>query len=129
MLGYFKKSREQIVKIIKKSPITEDGFYFCKRFPDLNNALGQKKEPKYTFDRIYFENKICFNNGEIEIYLEQDNSNFNIIKMKEKDNFLKEVVGDYIDQYKLNSKIKNQQFTLGELIDSTIFYFNYKNNY
>lgn len=125
MLGYYDKSREDIVKIIKKCPKTEDGYYFCKRFPKLNDAPGEKDDKGYTFDRCYFRNKFCFNNAELEIYTEKEPSYFNIDKMKTKDDFLYHIIKPEINR-KLNKKVKDSHYTLGELIDSAIFYFDYK---
>lgn len=125
MLGYYKLSREEIVSIIKKSEITKDGFYFCNYFPELNCALGTKKEKRYTFDRVYFENKMCFNNAELEIYLEEDTSYFNIQRMQSKDIFLNNIIKEYTT-LDLNKKIPGEDFTLEDLIDTSIFFFENK---
>ena len=130
MLDCYKFKREKIANIIKNSPITEDGYYFCKQFPKLNGSLSTtaKKEKGFTFDRAFFKNKLCFNIAEIELYLEKEPNNYNIATMMKKDNFLKDIIKDY-KNFKLNKKIKDQEYTLGELIDSAIFVFNYKLNY
>ena len=127
MLGCYKKTREEIANIIKNSPTTEDGIYFCKKFPMLNNKLGIKKEKGYIFDREEFKNKICFNNADIEAYLEREKSNYDIEKMKRKDIFLYNIIKDDID-CKLHKTIPNTRYTLSDLIDSSLFYFNYKND-
>lgn len=125
MLGCYDKTREQIVKIIKKCQTTEDGYYFCKRFHIINQKPGEEYDKGYTFDRSYFKNKVCFNSAELEIYLEKGPSYFNIDKMKARDDFLYDVIKPDLNN-KLNKKIKGSQYTLGDLIDSAIFYFNYK---
>lgn len=125
MLGYFKKSREDIVRAIKRCPVTEDGHYFCKTFRTMNEDPGEKSDKGYTFSRSYFRNKVCFTPVEIEIYLERDPSYFDIKKMQMKDNFLYDIIKHDLNK-KLNRKIRHTQYTLGDLIDSAIFYFNYK---
>lgn len=125
MLGCYDKSREDIIKIIKKCPMTEDGYYFCRIFPSLNKLPGEHLDKGYTFDRYLFENKICFNTAELEVYTEKDPSYYNIEKMKARDNFLYEIVKPDLKK-KLNRKMKNSHYTLGDLIDSAIFYFNYR---
>jgi hypothetical protein len=124
MLGYYDKSRSEIVKMIKKCPTTEDGYYYCQRFPKINEKPGEESDKGYTFDRNYFKNKICFNLAELEVYLERGPSYFNIDKMKTKDDFLYGIIKPDLTK-RLNKKIRNTQYTLGELIDSAIFYFNY----
>lgn len=125
MLGYYNKSREDIIKIIKRCPTTEDGFYYCKKFPHLNETPGEKSDKGYTFDRSYFKNKICFNKAELEVYTQKGPSYFNIEKMKEKDDFLYNIIKPSLNK-KLNKKMKNSHYTLSDLIDSAIFYFDYK---
>ena len=125
MLGYYNRTREEIIKLIKKCPITEDGYYYCRKFPILNEEPGEKDDKGYTFKREFFKNKICFNTAELEIYLEKDPSYFNIEKMKAKDDFIYNIIKPNLNK-KLNRKIKKSHYTLGDLIDSAIFYFDYK---
>lgn len=122
MLGCYKKNREDIVKIIKKSPKTNDGYYVCKKFIDLNNQLGEHKDEGYIYNRSYYENKICFDEEDIKSYLEKKSNKFDADKMKARDNFLYETIAMDLD-LNLNDEIPDTQFTLGELIDCTIFYF------
>lgn len=127
MIGCYLLTREQIATVIRYSPVTNDGFFFCRHFPKLNSLVSpsKQKETGYSFDRSYFKDKFCFSNAEIEIYLEKGKSFFNIGNMVRKDDFLKNVVGDLIS-YSLNDKIKNKEYTLNELIDTTLFYYNVK---
>jgi hypothetical protein len=125
MLGCFKETREDIAKYIKKSPCTEDCIYVCKNFPRLNKALGEKKDKRYTFDRKYFDDKICFTEGDLSAYLETEPSHYNVYRMRIRDLFLRNIIRTDIKR-KLHKKIKDSDYTLGELIDATIFYFNYK---
>lgn len=125
MIGYYKKTRKDIAKLIRKSPVTQDGYHVCKSFPYWNNTIGNKKDNQYYFDRSYFEHKLCFNQADIENYLEEDKSNYDINRMKSRDEFVYDIIKDMMD-YKLKKKIPKQQYSLSELIDSAIFYFNYK---
>lgn len=122
MLGCYKKHREDIVKIIKKSPKTEDGYYICKNFINLNKALGENKDEGYIYNRSYYENKICFDEEDIKSYLEKKSNKFDADKMKERDNFIYEIIVEDLD-LNINDIIPNNKFTLGELIDCSIFYF------
>lgn len=124
MLGCFKKTRKEIVKIIQKSPITEDGYYVCKQFKELNSSIGEKLDKKYKYSRDYFENKICFNQADIEIYLETNTINYDIEKMKQRDNYIYNIIKDDMKLVNnLNENIPGYPFTLGELIDTSIFIF------
>ena len=126
MLGCYKKTREDIVSIIKKSPQTADGYYICKKFIDINKQVGEYKDSGYIYDRDKYANKICFNETEIESYLEKKKKNsFDIDWMKERDDFIYKTIFRDLD-LDIGSKIPNEEFTLGELIDCTIFFFNNK---
>ena len=125
MLGCYKKTREDIVSIIKKSPKTKHGYYICKKFIDLNKKIGEHKDAGYIYNREKYANKICFNETEIESYLEKKKTDFDIDWMKERDDFIHRVIFKDLD-LDINEKMPNEEFTLGELIDCTIFFFNSK---
>ena len=122
MLGCYKKKREDIVNIIRKSPKTKDGYYICKNFMKMNEQIGEYKDSGYIFDRYNYKNKVCFSEDDIKSYLEKDSKNFDIDKMKTKDDFIYEIIAKDLD-LDINEKIPNEDFTLGELIDCTMFYF------
>lgn len=125
MLGCYKKSREDIANIIKKSPITKDGNYICKKFIELNKQIGEHKDTGYIYNRDKYANKVCFNETEIESYLEKKKKNFDIDWMKERDDFVYKTIFRNLD-LDIKDKIPNEEFTLEELIDCTIFFFNNK---
>lgn len=125
MLGSYKYTRDEIVKKILKSPVTQDGYYVCKNFRKWVRARGTKTDKGYTFNRDPFFNKICFSNAEIEVFIEKDISHFNLETMKKKDIFLMDIISDEL-KHRLSDKIDKSEFTLGELIDSAIYYINYK---
>ena len=82
MLGYYKKAREDIVKLIRNSPVTKDGYYYCKEFKDINLKTGDILDKKYIYSRDMFTNKICFTNADVEAYLETDFNSYDIYSMK-----------------------------------------------
>lgn len=122
MLGCYKKSREYIADIIKKSPKTKDGYYICKKFIDLNKTIGEHKDSGYIYDRQNYSNKVCFTEEDINSYLEKEKKGYDIDKMKTKDDFIYEIIAKDLD-LDINDKIPNEDFTLGELIDCSMFYF------
>lgn len=127
MLGCFKMTREEIIKRVKKSHITTDGYYVCKNFIKMNKALGDKLDKKYKYSRDYFENKICFNQADIEIYLEINKNDYDIDRMKQRDDYIYNIIKDEINLHdNLNDNIDNCKFTLDELIDTSIYFFNCK---
>lgn len=128
MIGYYKKSREEIIDIIKKSPITDDGYYFCKEFKDINEKIGEKLDKGYTFTRDQFKNKICFTLDDIGAYLEKKTSKFDIEEMKKLDDYIYRLLREDIEKYKINDYIENNSFTLMELIDTSIFMYYNKYN-
>ena len=131
MIGYFKFKREDIVNKIKKSPKTQDGYYFYKKFPEQNSKEGKIdgfNDKKYRYPRTLFKNKMCFDDKEIEIYLTEINNeeDFDVDKMLKRDEQILETIMDFLD-YDLFDKIPNYDFNLCELIDTCIYIFNIKN--
>lgn len=127
MLGSFKKTREEIINIVKKSQMTNDGYYVCKSFRKINKALGDNTDKKYKYSRDYFENKICFNQSDIELYLETDTKSNDIDRMKQRDDYIYNIIKEEIELYdNINEKLWGCQFTLNELIDTSIYFFNCK---
>ena len=126
MLGCYKMTREEIVKRLQKSKITTDGYYVCKEFRNMNKALGDKLDKKYKYSRDYFENKICFNQSDIELYLETNTSSGDIERMRQRDDYIYNIIKDDVELYDLNDYIDGGNFTLDELIDTAIYFYNCK---
>jgi len=126
MKGYYKKSREDIVKIIKNSPVTHDGYFYCEKFKDINMALGDVLEKKYVYNREYFENKICFSLSDIDAYLETELDAYDVYTMKQKDNYLYDIIKDDIGITKLNDVIDKYGNTYEDVIDTCIYFLNNK---
>ena len=125
MLGSYKFSREEIVNKIKSSCKTKDGYYICKKFPLYNKQLGNNIEKKYMHSRENFENQICFSKYDIEMYLEKEKFNPYICMMIRRDNYLNDILKNDI-KFPLKKKLPQQNFTLSELIDTAIYFFNNK---
>ena len=128
MLGYYKYTRKQIVEMILNSPKTTDGFYYMYNFPVLNLMRGKidgERDSKFFFDRDYFKNKLCFNKYDIDCYLQTTNSNYDIKRMQMIDNKLKDIINDFLE-LDLNDRIDKCDYTLDELIDTSIYLLNNK---
>ena len=126
MLGCYKMTREEIIKRLQKSKITTDGYYVCKEFRNINKALGDKLDKKYKYSRDYFENKICFSQSDIELYLETNTKSGDIDRMRQRDNYIYNIIKDDVELYDLDDYIDGGNFTLNELIDTAIYFYNCK---
>ena len=126
MLGCYNMTREEIVKRLQKSKITTDGYYVCKEFRNMNKALGDKLDKKYKYSRDYFENKICFSQSDIELYLEANTKSGDIDRMRQRDNYIYNIIKDDVELYDLDDYIDGGNFTLNELIDTAIYFYNCK---
>lgn len=125
----YKYTRDEIVKKIKNCPMTEDGYYYCKNFSLWNKTKGLKTdEKKFTFDRECFNQKFVFSTSDIEVYIDYEPSYYNIHKMRLKDKYINSIIKDCVkNKLKLYDYIE-ENITFSELIDMSIYYFNYKYN-
>lgn len=126
MRGYYKNKREDIAKIIFKSPITKDGYFYCEKFRKLNLDTGDFLEKGYIYDRISFANKLCFTNEDIKAYLEKECDFHDIYSMRKKDDYLYEVLEKNIGETKLDEVIDEYGNTYEDLIDTCIYIINNK---
>ena len=125
MIGSYKFTREEIVNKIRRCPKTKDGYYVCKKFIYWNMSNGEKLEKDYLSPRDYFRIKICFDELDIKRYTTKSNFDGNVNLMIRRDEFLHDVIIKDL-KYPLRKKFPGKKFSLSDLIDSTIFYFNYK---
>lgn len=126
MLRYCCFSREELVGMIKTAPRTKDGCFFFPRFKVLILLQGKQADEGYHYDRIWFVNKICFTDLDIQMFLAKrklnlDLSILNIIEQK-----LNEVLKG-MEFLNLSDRIPGEDYTLEELIDTTIYITKYKN--
>lgn len=118
-------SRKELVDIIKKSPITNDGYHFCPRFKLIVLQTGSTKDNGYYYDRTLFKDFCCFNDDIISMFLAKKKKDldidlFNVIQTK-----LNEVIKGY-EFLNIKDYIPKENYTLEELIDTTIYIFKYK---
>ena len=129
MLGYYKYSRKDIAEMIRNSPKTKDGYYYIRSFAYLNNTKGRIDEHKdtgYYYPRDIFSNKLVFNDDEINSYLSKTKTNLNVEKMQLMDKKIKETINGLTD-FGLDEDLPGYAFTLNELIDTTIYFYNITN--
>ena len=69
MIRHSLMTRQELVEIVKKSPRTTDGYYFCPRFKHLVMLDGPNKDGEYFYDRYLFKRKICFTDDDIKVFL------------------------------------------------------------
>lgn len=127
MIGYYKHTREWIVEKIKRSQMTKDGYFFCPDFIKWNGAIGNKLETGYTYSRDCFDRKICFNQADIENYLERNRSYYNIDESIKKDVYLYGILSE-LGNLSLYDQIDDYGNTLEDLIDTSIFIYNSKHS-
>ena len=128
MKRYYKYPRKEIVELIKKSPKTCDGYYYFPKFSHYNLKVGNinnERDTKYYYKRELFKNKICFNEYDINCYLSTLEINYDVNKMEFIDEKIKDIIKDFTD-LKLNDKVPSENYTLNELIDTSIFFYNNK---
>lgn len=118
-------SRKELVDIIKKSPKTNDGYHFCPRFKLIVLQTGNKKDNDYYYDRTLFKDFCCFNDDDISMFISKkkkatDIDLLNVIQTK-----LNEVIKGY-EFLNITDYLPKEQYTLEELIDTTIYITKYK---
>ncbi|MBP3916226.1 hypothetical protein [Clostridium sp.] len=117
-------SRKEIVELIRKSPKTKDGFYFFPRFKIILLQDGTHRDNGFYYDRSYFKDYICFNEDIISVFLSKTRNRdldlFDAIQRK-----VNEVIKGY-EFLNIKDHIPNEEYTLEELIDTTIYMINYK---
>lgn len=117
--------RQELVEMIKKAPQTKDGYYFFPRFRALVLNPGFEKDSGFYFDRGLFQDKICFEEEDIKMFLSKkriavDYEFKRMVDMKIKD------VLQGIEYLNLKDKIPGQEYTLQELIDTTMYWLKYR---
>ena len=126
MIGCYKYSRDYIVKKIKASKKTKDGYYFVNFFRDMNSKEGNDFYDRFYYNRSYFDNKIIFSDKDLNVYISSNKiEDFDINKMVDLDRKIFDVTKEFLT-YDLYDKIPNYEFNLSDLIDATIFLYNHK---
>lgn len=118
-------TRQELVQMIKNAPQTRDGYYFFPRFTNLVLSPGKIKDNGFFYDRSLFKEKMCFHDEDLKIFLSKRSMKVDMqlnhfIDMKLKD----ALQGlEFLD---LNDRVSGKDYTLGELIDTTIYITKYK---
>ena len=118
-------SRIELVDLIRKSPKTHDGYYFFPRFPTLLMSKGNIKDNGYHYDRSIFKDKMAFTEEEIRVFLAKRSIKFDFMLMRLVDSKLKEAIKGY-EFLCLKDIVLNKEYSLEELIDTTIYLIKYK---
>ena len=113
-------TRKELVELIKKSPQTTDGYYFCPRFKALVMLEGPNQDGQYQYDRYLFRRKMCFTNDDIKVFLSErelpiDEDLITITDAKMEDAL------NGLEMLKLSDKVPNGDYNLDELIDTAMF--------
>lgn len=118
-------SRQELVDLIHQAPKTHDGYYYFPRFRNLVLAKGDVKDTGYFYDRSIFGNKMCFTDEEIRLFLAKRAIKHDFVLMRLVDNKLLEALNG-IEFLLLKDKVYGKDYTLNELIDTTIYLTKYK---
>jgi len=118
-------SRKELVELIKKSPQTKDGYYYFPRFKNLILQQGKEKDTGYFYDRCLFQNKMCFHEEDFKVFLSKRKMKIDFQLEHFIDTKLEEALKG-IEFLALDDKLYGKDYTLGELIDTTIYLTKYK---
>lgn len=113
--------RKELVDMILKAPKTPDGFYFFPRFKILVLLPGPYGDNEFFYSREIFKKKMCFSITDIKLFLARKEmaTDLNLL------NFIDQKIEDTLKGYEflsINDKIPKTEFTLGELIDTCIYF-------
>lgn len=118
-------SRKELVDLIKKAPKTHDGYFFFPRFKALVQSPGKVKDSGYFYDRGLFYDKSCFSDADIKMFLSKKEMIMDVEFKRFLDGKINDVL-DGIEFLELKDKVPGKDFTLEELIDTTIYLIKYK---
>lgn len=118
-------SRSELVELIKRSPRTRDGYYYFPRFQSLLELPGTICDNVYYYDRSVFRNKICFDYIDLNAFLSTKKVHLDFELRRFIDSKLKDTLQG-LESLSLYDIVKGHNFTLEELIDTTIYLTKYK---
>lgn len=118
-------SRQELVTLIKKSQKTHDNYYYFPRFKELALIQGGVRDTDYFYDRRIFCDKTCFSEPDIKAFLSTKSMKYDTELSRFIDNKLIDALNGY-EYLQVNDKIPNRSYTLGELIDTSIYFIKYK---
>lgn len=118
-------SRQELVNLIKAAPRTHDKYYFFPRFKDLLLLQGTIRDVDYIYDRKVFENKICFSDQDIRAFLATRSVKYDTELSRFIDSKIEDALKDLL-KLSLEDIVPEKTYSLGELIDTTIYFIKYK---
>lgn len=118
-------SRKELVDLIKRSPRTKDGYYFFPRFRALILLEGDIRDTGYFYDRLMFKDKMCFDENDIRMLIAKKKVSVDIDLIRMIDTKIQSTLKGLEFLY-IKDKIPGGDYTLEELIDSTIYFVKYK---
>lgn len=118
-------SRQELVNLIKAAPRTHDKYYFFPRFKDLLLLQGTIRDVDFIYDRKVFENKICFSDQDIRAFLATRSVKYDTELSRFIDSKIEDALKDLL-KLSLDDIVPEKTYSLGELIDTTIYFIKYK---
>jgi hypothetical protein len=118
-------SRKELKDMITKSPQTKDGYFFFPRFRVLIELPGKISDSGYFYDRMLFKDKAVFDEYDLKLFMSKKKMNVDL----EFNKLLNDKINDVIDGLEfldLKDKVPNKDFSLEELIDTSIYITKYK---
>lgn len=118
-------SRSELKKLIITSPKTHDGYYFCPRFRSLVVAKGKIKDSQYAYDRQLFYNKAVFSDDDLKLFMAKKYIGTDIDLFCLLNNKVNDAIKG-LEYLNLKDKVFDNDYTLEELIDNSIYIAKYK---
>jgi hypothetical protein len=118
-------SRKELIDLIKKSPRTHDGYYYFPRFTNLVMQQGKEQDNGYFYDRCLFSRKMCFGDDDLKAFMSRKKIKYDIQLSSFIDSKLEDTLKG-IEFLHIKDKLIDKDYTLEELIDTTIYITKYK---
>lgn len=118
-------SRKELKDMIEKAPQTRDGYYFFPRFKALVTLKGNIKDDDYYYDRIMFSNKTCFDELDLKMFMARKKVAVDVELKRFIDTKLEDILRG-IEFLGLKDIVPDKEYTLEELIDTSIYLLQYK---
>lgn len=117
MLNFYNLSRNELIKLIKTSNKTPDGYYWFPRFLELAFGKGEQDDSPYYYNREYFKYKMYFNKDEMNAFLAKEKEEeFDIENMYRKSMMFCDVNRELFT-LGIDDFVPTQKYRLYELID------------
>ena len=118
-------SRKELIELIKKAPQTHDGYYYFPRFKNLIMQQGKVQDNGYFYDRCLFQRKVCFSEDDIKAFSSRKRMKYDTQLSSFIDSKLEDTLKG-IEFLHIKDKLLDKDYTLEELIDTTIYITKYK---